>query len=252
MGMQASPEEVLRASLSRRTVLLGVPALGFVGAITAGCGGPVVAAASNPAVQTWFLSLSAGLGANITTDVVKYGPDRAIEDWTTVFGGWLEKWGALGYYGTKGRAKDGDVSPVLLVRLTAVAEEGTDPLSDQVGVIINHGANGVLLDTWAWQTLAMFSEAFLEDRVDAELAEAKALLAVSLMPSGERAVEVTSPGNLVAAVTYVTAVGGYVELARVEEPDHTHTGRIKISGIPDQSGQARVQEFVLPVAAAEV
>ncbi len=123
--------------------------------------------------------------------------------------------------------------------------QASNPMEAQVVALLRQG-KGILLEAWAWQTLTMFAEKFLSGRGGADLEEAKQLLGYALTPAKPRSKKFQTDGKLAAGVTYYAANGSYVEIVKIEESDHSFTGRIKVSGIPDASGVARIETFKLP------
>lgn len=243
-------------SISRRTLLgatLGLAALPIV----SGCQA-IASVASNPAVRGWLGELSATVGANIVTDLSKEGMDETARAWSNGVGKLYAKWFPDRYSSDTAciftRAYRSDTSPVFLLVATvaSAAECGTapdDPLNDGCGVVINKGKDGLHLPSWSWQTLVMFAREMTRDKRNADLEQMKKLLSVALAPTSSKVKRDTSWASAVAYVSYMTHLGP-VDIAKVENPDHTFRGLVKVSGFPDDVGSPTVWDFPLPTAAA--
>lgn len=240
-------------STSRRTLLLGVGAAALP--VVPGCQ-MLGAAAANPAVQAWLVTLSATLGANIVTDFSKKGADATAQEWGTGFWSLYRQWfperGENGCAVTPGRRSEGN--PAFMLVRTVAQETPTreacqqaenDPLNDGCGIVINKGADGLHLSAWAWHTISMFCTDVTRGQGGAGLERTKKLLAVALGPTSSHTDVATSWANAVAYVSYMTHLGP-VDVAKVEQPDHSFHGMIKVSGFPDENRRGTVWEFPLP------
>lgn len=243
---------------SRRSALQATAAAICIAPLTTGCQA-AGSALSNPAVQSWLVGLASTLGATVITDLFKEGPDKTLKEWSTGF--WEvydrlmpDRTESRCVY-TKGYRSEG-VPAFLLVALVAAATSGvsdcerqpSDPMNDPCAVVINKGKDCFLLPAWAWQTLVTFGEDQVSGKHDAELQQMKALLAVALAPTSSKVESRQSWAKAVAYVSYMTHLGP-VDLAKVEKPDHSFSGMIKVSGFPDKQGFATVWEYKLPTSA---
>lgn len=242
--------------VARRTLLGGVLATAMAPALS-GCQ-VVGSAVSNPAVSGWLGQLSATVGANIVTDLSKEGADEAAEAWLTGFWKFYEKWFPERFANHAAcvfaKAYRSEASPAFLLVATVTAageckKLPADPLNDGCGVIINKGKDGFHLPSWAWQTLVMFSEEMTRGKRDADLQQMKKLLSVALAPTSSKTKRDKSWASAVAYVSYMTHLGP-VDIAKVENPDHSHRGLVKVSGLPDKVGAATVWEYPIPTEAA--
>jgi len=252
-------EEFAAHRLDRRSLLRSAAIAASI-PLVAGCGA-AAAVLKNPATQTWLATLAATLGANIVTDLAKEGPDEATKAWLTgfweLYAHWFPDRGDNGCAYTS-ECYRADATPAfLLIALVAAATPDaaacenaqSDPLNDPCGVVINEGKDGILLPAWAWQTLVTFANDQTGSKRDAELEQTKALLSVTLAPTSSKVQSDQSWARAVEYVSYMTHVGP-VDLAKVERPDHSFTGMIKVSGFPDKVGAATVWEYALPTTNA--
>lgn len=216
----------------------------------------ITTAVANPAVQGWLVTLAATLSANIITDFSKQGDDATVKEWSTGFWSLYRKWfperGKNGCVGSLGRRSDG--SPAFMLVRTVTQETPTteacrqaegDPLHDGCGMVINKGEDGVHLPAWAWHTIAMFCSDVTRGKRGADLERTKRLLSVALGPTSSQTAGDISWAKAVAYISYMTHLGP-VDVAKVEQPDHSFRGMIKVSGFPDQTRQGTVWEFPLP------
>lgn len=255
LGMSA----LVGRQLRRRVVLQAAAAAGLA-PLASGCQA-AGAALSNPAVQSWLVGLASTLGATIITDLAKQGADKTIKDWSTGFWEAYHRLmpdrtqpGQECAYATGYRSEG--TPAFLLIALVAAATSSrsecqaskSDPLNDPCAVIINKGKDSFLLPAWAWQTLVTFAQDQTSSKRDADLQQMKALLSVALGPTSSKVESNRSWANAVAYVSYMTHLGP-VDLAKVEKPDHSFTGLIKVSGFPDKQGFATVWEYKLPTSA---
>jgi len=238
---------------SRRALLLGsagaacVPLLG-------GCQAIGVALA-NPAVQGWLSALSANLGAQVLTDFSTKGIDATVNEWSTGFWELYHLWfpeagdnGCVSAYAYRSEA-----NPTFLLAATySQSLAGTrcneaegDPLNDGCGVVIDTGQDGFHMPSWAWQTLAMFCSESLRWKTGKDLNRQKALLRVALAPVSSHADSQVSWTGAVAYLSYQTHMGP-VDIAKIEKPDHSFKGMIKVSGFPDKVDEGTVWEYSLP------
>lgn len=235
-------------SISRRALLasgVSAPLLG------GGCGAAAPAvgpALSNPATQTFLVSVATSLGASAIEDVLKEGA-KGLEKWYGPTQEWITKWNRKkkSYYYHE--VFKSEASPAFLLVRTSLDANG-NPLKDEVGVILNYGAEAVRLPAWAWQTLIMFSEAFLQGRDGANEAQARALMVAALAPTTSKVAKHATPAGAIATVSYQTKLGP-VDLAKVEESDHSYSGVIKVSGIPDEALESIVSHYPLPTRVAD-
>lgn len=246
-------------AVSRRTLLAGVPATILLPGV-AGCQAvPAAAVALNPAAPGWLAMVAAALAATIVTDLSKEGLDATAEEWLTGYRELQSKWFEDGqrFCAEHSTAQRSESPSFLLLALGAAAIGADDicpdmdPLTDRCVVLINKGADGLLLPSWAWQTLVMFSDDMITDLEDAELERMKALLSVALAPTSSQVEANQSWAEAVSYVSYMTHVGP-VDIAKVERTDHTFAGLIKIAGFPDAVGEGSVWEFTLPTVVATV
>lgn len=244
--------------VTRRSLLCGAFAFASAPGLTACQAAPALL---NPAVSTWFATLTATVGANLVTDISKDGVEPALAEWSTGFTGFTRRWfpsseSTCGWLSSAYR-NEAASPPFLLVALSAQAMAGgvscedarADPLNDLCGVVINKGSDGLLIPAWAWQTLVMFASDMTVDLKNAELERIKTLLQVALAPTSSHSESNASWAGAVEYLSYTSLVGP-VDLAKVEKPDHRFYGVIKASGFPDALGVATVSEYLLPTTAA--
>lgn len=217
-----------------------------------GCQAIARVAAANPAVNGWLVALAANLGANIITDFSTSGVDSTVKEWSTGFWSLYHKWfperGQNGCRQSVGRRSDGSPAFMLVATISSTEEclQATpDPLHDGCGIAINKGEDGIYLPAWAWHTIAMFCSDATRGEWGAGLERTRKLLSVALGPTSSHTAGDTSWANAVAYVSYMTHLGP-VDVAKVEQPDHSFRGMIKVSGFPDQTRKGTVWEFPLP------
>ena len=226
-------------AITRRLLVGSLASLAIPSAAVSlgGCAAPIAV----PIAGAWLGELGTALSVAVAIEVLKYGAKIGIDKWKGTLGerlgpGWYK---GDGYYRTA-------VAPALLVATAATEARLNDPRTCDVVVILKKGSEGVRLPSWAWLTLSTFGNRYLEEGDKNLRYERAALAGYALAPSGIREKRVSLPGKLIAGVSYSTAIGGYVDLAKTENPDHTYTGSIKISGMPDTKGIARVEHYTLP------
>lgn len=239
----------MEPKLSRRSVLVGMPSLG----ILAACGAPVASAIVNPAASGWLGQLGTALGASLIEDALKNGAP-ALEDWYGPTMEWLSSKGkeGTGYHGTNAYISDTAKPPFLVVRYhpNRTPDDPAPHHKSYAGMILNYGDDAVDLPPWAWQTVVMFCDAFLANRDDPGLRqEAKALMQAALAPTSSDVERHHTWANAVHSMSYSSLLGP-VDIAAVENEDHTLLGVIKAAGIPDGSMNAKVSHFPLPTADA--
>lgn len=251
--------------VSRRTVLGGSVALTAAAALP-GCalGGRVAAVAFNPAVQSWFRDLSVVLGAEAVLRLAEHDVNETVAQWRAGMWDLYHTWfpdvqDNACVAGRTWLAEDG-APQFQLVQIPASipiagdactsGESLYDPLTDICGVVIDKGSDGFYLPAWSWQSLAMFAHEQLDGLEGADLHQKAALLKVSLAPRSSQTETNQSWAKAVSYVSYETHLGP-VDIAKVENPDHTYKGLLKISGFPDQVGASTVWEFDLPTRAAD-
>ena len=230
-------------AITRRSFVGGATALA-IASTTVSVGGCVAAApVAAPTVGAWLSELATALSVAVAIDVLKYGAKIGVKEWKETL---YDRLGpGEGWYKVNGYCRT-EVAPALLVATAATEERLDDPKTTDVVVVLKKGREGVRLPSWAWFALSTFGNKYL-DEGDKDLRhERVALLGYALAPAGVREKRVTLPGKLIAGVNYATAAGGYVELGKLENEDHSYTGAIKISGMPDKTGAARVEHFALP------
>ncbi len=215
-------------------------------------------ALANPAVQGWLSALSANLGAEILTDFSTKGIDATVKEWSTglwdLYNFWFPDAGDNGCVG--GYAYRAESGPAFMLASTfsqslagtSCQEASADPLNDGCGVVIDKGQDGFHMSSWAWQTLAMFCSESLRWKTGKDLNRQKALLRVALSPVSSRSDSHVSWAGAVAYVSYQTHMGP-VDIAKIESPDHSFKGMIKVSGFPDDGNEGTIWDFSLPTQA---
>lgn len=192
------------------------------------------------------------------TDFSKHGIDQTVEEWGRgfwdLYGRWFPDADNFGCAGASFARRSQQIPEIMLVKLLPWTHEGRcastvafNPLTDNCGVVINKGQDGILLPAWAWQTMLMFRSDITKGKSAEEKNRLDALLRVALAPVSSRTDSHTSWANAVASVSYLTHMGP-VDIAKVEQADHSFNGLIKVSGFPDKTNQGTVWEFPLPTS----
>lgn len=238
-------------SIDRRTLLISMPAAAITTATLTGCGaGPIVAA--NPVTQQMLIGLASSLGATLLVNVGDDAVTEIEKQWANGFNATLTRdLVDCSFFPQSYASPDG--ARILLTEY--VRGTTTDVASEPLvrGCAITIGAEGkeaVALPSWAYQTLAAFTKNYLEDRDGVSRYEGEALMATALAPTSSKAHEGASLAGSVKFLSYTTARGP-VDLSLWEQEDHSYSGRIKVSGLPDETGESLIWECEVPNAPAE-
>lgn len=189
----------------------------------------------------------------------KQGVDAAVDEWSTGFWSLYEKWfpdrqGELACAALPSARLSNGEPPFICVKtpgdFTGACETApSDPMSDGMAMVVNKGVDGVHLPAWAWQTMAMFCEGITRGKSREDRARLIALLTLSLAPVSSETHQDTSWAHAVAYVPYMSHLGP-VDIAKVENPNHSFDGLIKVSGFPDKDNLPTVWDYKLPTRAA--
>jgi hypothetical protein len=124
---------------------------------------------------------------------------------------------------------------------------GGDPWTDRLIACVDNGEAAVVFEPWAWQTLSMFVHHLTDGKTDDDLAQAQALCALTLIPSGVNPDSGQSPARTVGWLTYKSH-NGTVEISWAEGSDDSKNGIISASAIRDAHGDPLTKSFLLPVS----
>ncbi len=247
--------DLASAVVSRRTLALAAGAVALT-PLSSGCQAApaIVRAVFNPAVNNWLYQFGIALAATATVELGK-DPEWRKAFWT-LYEQWFPEREDNGCVTSVTQMSEGPGPLFLLVATRASTEpcksesNRADPLNDGCGVVINKGEDGFHLPSWAWQSLAMFAHEITTDLSGADLERAKTLLQVSLAPTSSDTGRDQSWAKAVEFISYQTHMGP-VDIARVENEDHTFSGLVKVSGFPDATGQATVWTYPIPTTLAK-
>ncbi len=224
----------MSATLSRRTLIGAAATVPLVALATASCAAaPAVTAVFNPVVDSWLADLAIGIGATALGAKLSEGLDDLWADWTTPVTDSLQENTNYLYNEIFGHP----VPPVLLVGLCS--EKTKNPKADRLAAYVESGQAVVIFEPWAWQCLSHFINEFTGDRTGDDLAAYRALLALSLAPSGVSAETGESPQGSVEYITY-EARNGTVELSRLDSKV-----QISVSAIPTEKNEPTVRTYDL-------
>jgi hypothetical protein len=227
----------MTASLSRRGLLGGVLLAPVVAVGVASCAAaPVAVAAFDPVVDGWFVELATNLGANVIGAEVTKALDGVWSSWQKPINKALDSMDTYFYPGAYGHP----VPPVALLRLSAAKKD--HPPTDSLAAFVEGGNQLIVFKPWAWQGMSMFVHSLTQKLKGDDLAAYRALLALTLAPSGKLPVTGSSPEGSVDFVTY-QARNGVVEIVRFDT-----TVQISVSGIPTAQGKPTVRKFTLPAS----
>jgi hypothetical protein len=135
------------------------------------------------------------------------------------------------------------VPPMAMLR--ASKSSHGDPKTDLLVVFVDGGHKHIVFKPWAWQTLSLFVNYLTANQSSSNLAVARAVCVLTLIPSGTRPQTGTIPGGMVDFYNYDSR-NGNVKLALVQESNGAPTGVITASAIPGGDGLPLVQHFTLP------
>jgi hypothetical protein len=246
-------EVVLMTSRIPRRLLLkatGASAIALsAGASSAACAAaaPVVPAVFNPAVDSWLADLGTQVAASLVTDAVKSGASKLWPSWRDAIKKRVTEstTGTWRWYGNNFWQHSGPPTVLFGVSTT----DQWDPMTDGLVACVEGGKSAVVFQPWAWQALSMFVHQLTDKRTGDDLAAYQSLAVVSLIPSGQRPESGHSRNNSVGWMSYETR-NGYVEIARLAEPDGSTTATVTASGIPDGKQLPRKLKFTLPAKSA--
>lgn len=223
----------MSATLSRRTLIGVATTVPLVALATASCAAaPAVTAVFNPVVDSWLVDLAVGIGATALGAKLSEGLDDLWADWTQPIKDTVFEQSDYVYSTLYGHP----VPPVLLVGLCG---EKINPATDRLAAYVDAGKSAVIFEPWAWQCLAHFINEFTGERTGDDLAAYRALLALSLAPSGVAAETDESPEGSVEYITY-QARNGTVEISRLDS-----RVRISVSAIPTEDDEPTVRTYDL-------
>ena len=213
---------------------------------TASAAAPAAEVAFNPATWSWLKDVATQVGAAVASDALRKGFQGLWSSWTDNVNNRTNDI-TKEYPFIYNDAYVHVVPPVALVGVCR--DEKGSPMADAMLACVNNGQNSVLLEPWAWQTLACFINELTAKKTGEELAGFQALCLISLVPSGAQPQEGKSSAGLVNWVNYGTR-NGTVEIATVKEPDGSISGTITTTGIPDVNGHPLLKKYALPTGPA--
>lgn len=240
--------------LGRRPVLAGLTAVAAASVLPS-CQ-MLGRAAANPAVRSWLRDLSVALGAEILVNLTEK-TSNAINEWGMGFQKLYKEWfpKAESVCSLPRETYLSSASPEFLTvpvsygiiegRIAAGKCASPDYLNDGCALVINRGQDGVYLPGWAWQTLLLFCDETTKDLSGKDLNQKCALLRVALAPTSSKVKEGATWSNAISTLSYETHMGP-VDIAKIEQPDHSYKGFLKVGGFPDEKNVGSVWEFSLP------
>lgn len=243
--------------LGRRYVLAGLTAAAAVSVLPS-CQ-VLGKAAANPAVRSWLRDFSVALGAGTLVNLTEK-ISNAINEWGVGFQKLYKEWfpKADGACSLPRETYLSSASPEFLTvpvshgvikgYIAAGTCASPDYLNDGCALVINKGEDGIYLPGWAWQTLLLFCGEMTKGLSGKDLNQKRALLRVALAPVSSKVKEETTWSNAISALSYKTHMGP-VDIAKIEQPDHTYKGFLKVGGFPDEKDEGSVWEFSLPTKA---
>jgi len=231
-----------RCSISRRTFLAasGTCAVG-IGLGTAGCAS-APAAVFNPAVDGWLAQIGIAVGATVISNLVSDGLKDAWRLWRPGVNKTIGKQ-ASGSYGW--HSASGWLHPVPPVAAFSTSTgRYANPMTDRLVACVDNGASAVVFQAWAWQSLFIFIHELTNGKAGDQLAQARDLCVLTLIPSGTRPDYGQSPRGTVGWMTYKSR-NGAVEIARVSTSDGSN-GIVTAYGMLDAGGKPTSRTFRLP------
>ncbi|RRD47562.1 hypothetical protein [Tessaracoccus sp. OH4464_COT-324] len=245
--MQATPYFDRRNLIRATAAALIAPGL-------AGC--QLGAVISNPAVTEWLKGFASDLLAEAALDlltdvsaVLRDGFHKAYQEWLPGDTASLTEldFGKV-YCDQERTVLFAGVSDQRENQQRGTNRGASDPRTDWCFIVFAQGEQSLKLPPWAWQGLHMFIQE-MSTSAEAESGNrVRKLLAATLTPTALETNQVTSCAEAVEAVSYQ---GGYgpVDVALVEQPDHSHYVLVKAAGFPDAENGPTVAQYDLPTAA---
>jgi hypothetical protein len=193
--------------------------------------------------DNWLAELAIAVGAAEVTNILNGGLQRAWHAWEPSVGATMRSIQADGLFIPGGVGWIHPIPPTVLVR--ASTKKGRNPKSDHLVAFVETGQAHIMFRPWAWQTLWMYIYYLTNGQTGANLDVAKAVCALTLLPSGTRPKTGKSPEGTVGWMTYKSR-NGTVEITRVRGPEGSVSGVITASAIPGADGKPSTQSFTLP------
>jgi hypothetical protein len=253
-SLHTAQEIGIEPMVGRRNFLKNIGVAGIAlgaGTTLVSCAAAPIAAAAvfNPATEDWLAQLALAVGATEVENVIQDGLKYAWKIWRPGVRR-AAKAQPRPYYYSYRSGWVHPIPPVVLVGITKTRHENlTDPMTDHLLACVEGGYSYVEFQPWAWQTLSMFVHSLTRGKQGSDLAQAKELCALTLMPSGVRPDFGQSPEGSVGWLTYKSR-NGHVEIAWSPRSQNTWNGTITASAIPDAQGNPTTMTFPLPIQAA--